>query len=155
MDAKGLIERLKARLVACGNEQEFGVNYNITFPAVIDMSNVKLIFALARKWRVLAKHGDVPNAYVNAEKEADLRIYIELPQGMEISEEIRRHMGVNSDDELALELRKALYDLKQAGQGVLLIVGIYVDDLLVAGTQQVAVGSFFIDLAELSVKDLG
>ncbi|OWZ19537.1 RxLR effector protein [Phytophthora megakarya] len=149
------------------------------------MSNVKLIFALARKWRVPAKHGDVPNAYVNAEKEAGLRIYIELPQGMEISEEIRRQMGVNSDDELALELRKALYDLKQAGrlwnqllhkelvgigfrwslvdscvyfrwrEGVLLIIGIYVDDLLVTGTQQVAVGSFFIDLAELSVKDLG
>eukprot|EP00644_Phytophthora_capsici_P019020 jgi/Phyca11/133345/e_gw1.420.2.1 len=52
MDAKGFIERLKARLVACGNEQEFGVNYNITFAAVIDMSNVKLIFVLARKWKV-------------------------------------------------------------------------------------------------------
>ena len=67
-DAEGGIERWKARLVACGNEQVFGVNYEVTFAAVIDMSSVKMIFALARKWKVPAKHGDVPNAYVKADK---------------------------------------------------------------------------------------
>ncbi|GMF42084.1 unnamed protein product [Phytophthora fragariaefolia] len=59
LDAEGLIERLKARLAACGNEQEFGVNYHITFAVVIDLTSVKLILVLARKWRVPAKHGDV------------------------------------------------------------------------------------------------
>ncbi|KAE9160886.1 hypothetical protein PF004_g31018 [Phytophthora fragariae] len=49
IDAEGAIERLKARLVACGNEQEFGVDYSVTFSAVIEMSSVKLIFVLARK----------------------------------------------------------------------------------------------------------
>ncbi|KAG3110051.1 hypothetical protein PI124_g8068 [Phytophthora idaei] len=66
--AEGIIGRLKARLVACGNEQEFSVNYIITFAAAIDMTSVKLILVLARKWRVPAKHGDVPNAYVKADK---------------------------------------------------------------------------------------
>ena len=33
IDADGGIERFKTRLVACGNEQEAGVNYNGTFCA--------------------------------------------------------------------------------------------------------------------------
>eukprot|EP00644_Phytophthora_capsici_P019545 jgi/Phyca11/133583/e_gw1.570.7.1 len=71
---------------------------------------------LARKWRVPAKHGDVPNAYVKADKEAELDIYIRVPQGMKVSEEIKRRLGVVSDKELVLELQKALYGLKQAGR---------------------------------------
>ncbi|KAE9006602.1 hypothetical protein PF011_g11519 [Phytophthora fragariae] len=157
IDAECAIERLKARLVACGNEQEFGVDYSVTFSAVIEMSSVKLIFVLARKWRVPAKHGDVPNA----------------------------PLGVDNDSELVLELLKALYGLKQAGrlwnqllhktliksgfaqsltdmcvyhrrrEGILVVVGVYVDDLLVTGMEQQAVDAFFGELTELSIKDLG
>ena len=47
-DAEGDIERLEASLVACGNEQVFGVNFGVTFAAVIDMFSVKTVFALAR-----------------------------------------------------------------------------------------------------------
>ncbi|OWY93993.1 putative mitochondrial protein [Phytophthora megakarya] len=83
-DAHGDLERRKARVVACGNEQQLGVDYCVTFAAVIDMSGVKLLLALARKWRVPAKHGDVPNAYVKADKEAELVIYIRVPQRMGI-----------------------------------------------------------------------
>ncbi|GMF60847.1 unnamed protein product [Phytophthora fragariaefolia] len=126
-DAEGVIERLNARLVACGNEQEFGVNYSVTFAAVIEMSSVKLILALTRKWRVPAKHGDVPNAYVKAKKEAELAIYIRIPQGMEIPRQ----------------------------EVVILVVDVYVDDLLVTGTQQEAVGAFFSELTALPIKDLG
>ena len=103
-DAEGGIERLKARLVACGNEQVLGENYGITFAAVIDMSSVKLIFALARKWKVPAKHGDVPNAYVKADKEENLDIYIRIPQGILVSEEIKNKLGVSRINELVLEL---------------------------------------------------
>ncbi|OWZ17991.1 Copia protein [Phytophthora megakarya] len=184
-DAEGAAERLKARLAACGNEQEFGVNYSITFSAVMNMGSVKLILCLAKKWRVPAKHGDVSNAYVKADKEVDLDIYIHLLQGMKISEEMRERLGVASDEELGLELKKALYSLKQAGrlwskllhqklvsvgfeqsltemciyfrwrQGEVVVVGVYVDDLLVTGTKTEAVDAFFGDLADLSVKNLG
>ena len=58
------MERHKARLVDCGNEQVFGVDYALTFAAVMDMTPVKVILALAATWGVPAKHGDVPNAYV-------------------------------------------------------------------------------------------
>ncbi|KAK1947703.1 hypothetical protein P3T76_001713 [Phytophthora citrophthora] len=56
---------------ALEDNRKFGVDYNITFAAVIDMSSVKLILALANRWQVPAKHGDVPNAYVKAEKEGE------------------------------------------------------------------------------------
>ena len=78
-DANGELKRYKARLFACGNEQVFGCDYNITFAVVMDMSSVKIILALARKWRVPAKHGDIPNAYVKAEKEPELRIFLRIP----------------------------------------------------------------------------
>ncbi|KAE9355308.1 hypothetical protein PR003_g2913 [Phytophthora rubi] len=78
--------------------------------------SVKRIFVLARKWRVPAKHDDVPNAFSKAEKEAELDIFLRLPCGMVIPEDVRERLGVTNDSELVLELLKALYGLKQADQ---------------------------------------
>ena len=69
----------KASLVACEKGQVFGRDYNINFAAVMDMLSIKFILALARKWRVPAKHGDIPNAYVKAEKEPELGIFLRIP----------------------------------------------------------------------------
>ena len=63
------IDRYKARLVVCENEQVFGANYTLTFAAVMDLGTVKLILVLSRRCNVPACHGDVPNAYVKARKE--------------------------------------------------------------------------------------
>uniref|UniRef100_A0AAV1U6N4 Integrase catalytic domain-containing protein n=1 Tax=Peronospora matthiolae TaxID=2874970 RepID=A0AAV1U6N4_9STRA len=46
-DAQGDLERLKARLVACGNEQVLGVDYTLTFAAVMNLSTLKVILTLA------------------------------------------------------------------------------------------------------------
>ncbi|GMF57806.1 unnamed protein product [Phytophthora fragariaefolia] len=70
------------------------INYGVTFAAVIEMTSMTLILVLARKWRVPAKHGDVPNAYVKAEKEAELDIYLRIPQGMVIPKELLEKLGV-------------------------------------------------------------
>ncbi|KAE9261798.1 hypothetical protein PR003_g33793, partial [Phytophthora rubi] len=40
-------------------------------------------------------------------------------------------------------------------EGILVVVGVYVDDLLVTGMEQQAVDAFFGELTELSIKDLG
>uniref|UniRef100_A0AAV1TQS0 Integrase catalytic domain-containing protein n=1 Tax=Peronospora matthiolae TaxID=2874970 RepID=A0AAV1TQS0_9STRA len=48
-DANGDIERYKARLVVCGNEQVFGIDYNLTFAAVMGLVTVKLILVLSKR----------------------------------------------------------------------------------------------------------
>ncbi|KAE9296392.1 hypothetical protein PF008_g24011 [Phytophthora fragariae] len=40
-------------------------------------------------------------------------------------------------------------------EGILVVIGVYVHDLLVTGMQQQAVDAFFGELTELSVKNLG
>eukprot|EP00644_Phytophthora_capsici_P017109 jgi/Phyca11/130666/e_gw1.96.61.1 len=105
IDADGAIERFKARLVACGNEQLYGIDYNLTFAAVIELSTVKVILVFARRWRVPVRHGDIPNAYVKAEKEQHLEIYLAIPKGMIVPEEVLRACGVSSYKKLALRLK--------------------------------------------------
>ncbi|KAE8877447.1 hypothetical protein PF005_g6499 [Phytophthora fragariae] len=53
-DSNGSVQRYKARLVACGNEQILGVNYTLTFAAVLEMTSGKVIFVLAHIWGVRA-----------------------------------------------------------------------------------------------------
>ena len=85
-DANGDIDLYEARLVVCGNEQVFGVDYTLTFAAVMYLGAVKLILVLSRRWNVPARHGDVPNAYVKAEKEEHLDMYTKVPKGMFVDE---------------------------------------------------------------------
>ncbi|KAE8884915.1 hypothetical protein PF010_g28249 [Phytophthora fragariae] len=114
--ADGTIERYKARLVARGDEQEYGVDYTYTFSAVLDMESGKIILVVSRIWKVPARHGDVPSAYVKAKKEAELVIMLFIPTGMEFTEKQLRALGVKSKYELALLLEKGLYGLKQSGR---------------------------------------
>ena len=51
-DAGGAIKRFKARLVAYGNEKVYGVDYGLTFAAVMELSTVKVILVLALHWGV-------------------------------------------------------------------------------------------------------
>ncbi|KAE9287321.1 hypothetical protein PF008_g26441 [Phytophthora fragariae] len=59
---------------------------------------------------------ETPNAYVIAQKEAELDIFLRLPRGMVIPEDVRKRLGVTKNSELVLVLTKALYGLKQAGR---------------------------------------
>ncbi|KAG6609052.1 Integrase catalytic core protein [Phytophthora cinnamomi] len=183
--ADGTVERYKGRLVVCGNEQEYGIDYIVTFSAVLDLTTGKLIFVMAHVWEVPARHGDVPSAYVKADKEEGLEIYLYIPDGMEIPDELLALLGVKHKGQLALRLIKSLYGLKQAGRlwnrllhkilvklgfcqcytdgclyykrdaGGVTLVGVYVDDLLVTGTSNARVDAFFEDMAVLELKDLG
>lgn len=79
----GGVEGYKARPVTCGNEQVLGVNFLLTFAAVLDMTNSKNIYAIAWIWRVPARHFfDVPSSYVRAAKEDGVDINLFIPDGM-------------------------------------------------------------------------
>ncbi|GMF30943.1 unnamed protein product [Phytophthora lilii] len=169
----------------CGNEQLYGIDYNLTFAAVTELSTVKVILVFARRWCVPARHGVIPNAYVKAEKEQHLEIYLAIPKGMIVPEEVLRACGVSSYKKLALRLKKSLYGLKQAGRlwsqllhtklvelgftrcitdmclyytrdgNDMTIVGVFVDDLLVTASTPGLVEDFFVAMNILSIKDLG
>ncbi|CAI5716713.1 unnamed protein product [Peronospora effusa] len=104
---------------------------------------------------------------------------------MDVSGDTVKELEATNVSELALQLRKSLYGLKQAGRlwsqllhtrlfdagfqqcesdmclywkqdgSDLVVVGVYVDDLLATGTIAAAVDRFFTSLGSLSIKDLG
>ena len=54
--------------------------------------------ALAAIWGVPAKHGDIPNAYVKADKDAHLEILLHVPQAMEVSEKTLKKIWRNKQE---------------------------------------------------------
>jgi hypothetical protein len=97
----GQVVRFKARLVARGFTQEYGVDYIETFAPVLKMKSLRLILALSATQQRSIVQLDVKTAFLNAEVHED--IYIAIPEGMK----------VNSTTTV-LKLNKALYGIKQA-----------------------------------------
>ena len=80
----------------------------------MDISTEKVVLALVATWGVLSKHGNIPNTYMRAEKEAHMDIYLQVTSCMTVSENTLRKIGATHLDEVVLELRRSLYGLKQA-----------------------------------------
>lgn len=99
-DLEGRVERFKARLVARGYRQKYGLDYQETYAPVARMESVRVLLVLAavRKWTV--KQFDVTTAFLNGVLEED--VFIEPPQGISIAKT------------QCLKLVKSLYGLKQA-----------------------------------------
>ena len=167
---------------ACGNEQVFGINYDITFSAVIDLGTGKLLLALARTWGISAMYRNVPNAYVKAPTEKNLNLYLRVPQGMEISTTKLEEFGVPSGEQLVRRLQKSIYGLNQAGglwiqllhdklsdavftqtltdsclyydqdSSGITVLEVYVDDILVTGTSVARIELTFV---RFLIKNIG
>lgn len=148
----GTIERYKARLVVRGFTQEFGVDYNETFSPVMRFTSVRAILATAAAKEMTLKQFDVKTAFLYGELSED--VYMRQPVGYE------------NDDNKVCKLIKSLYGLKQASrvwnkkftafieefhfkptesdpcvfvrqeEGSYTLLGIYVDDGLIAATNE-------------------
>ena len=101
-DEHGNVVRYKARLVARGYTQEYGVDYQETFAPVLKAKSLRLITALAATDEDELEQIDFKTAYLNARLKE--KIYITTPQTMKLK----------SDQ--VLQLNKALYGLKQSGR---------------------------------------
>ncbi|KAJ3474391.1 hypothetical protein NLI96_g12482 [Meripilus lineatus] len=103
-DAIGKVIEYKARLVAQGFTQTYGVDYTDTFAPVAKLTSIRTILALAARndWEI--HQMDVKSAYLNGT--LDEVIYMRQPEGF--IEPGKEH--------LVAQLIKTIYGLKQSGR---------------------------------------
>uniref|UniRef100_A0ACD5TXY1 Uncharacterized protein n=1 Tax=Avena sativa TaxID=4498 RepID=A0ACD5TXY1_AVESA len=173
-DPQGNVIKHKARLVAKGYAQRQGVNFDEVFAPVARMETVRVLIALAAHdgWEV--HHMDVKSAFLNGDLAEE--VYVRQPPGF----------VDDDNEHMVLKLRKALYGLRQAPrawnskldsslvelgfersplehavyrrakEGALLLVGVYVDDLIITGSRTADIVEFKEQMMKMySMSDLG
>lgn len=100
----GTIDKFKARLVARGNEQREGIDYEEVFAPVARLATIRTMLAIAVSKKMHVHQMDVVTAYVQG-KLTDI-IYMEQPEMFE------ENIGTDK----VCKLNKPLYGLKQAGK---------------------------------------
>ncbi|GJT83626.1 zinc finger, CCHC-type containing protein [Tanacetum coccineum] len=153
VDASGTVTKHKARLVAKGYVQQQGVDFEDAFAPVAQMESIRLLLALAAKENWIVHHLDVKSAFLNGELKEE--VYVTQPTGFK----------VKGKKEMVYKLHKALYGLRQAprswnakldkvlkelgfrtcaqeqavyklqSKNTTLIIGVYVDDIIVTGSK--------------------
>ncbi|KAM2935575.1 hypothetical protein COP2_033275 [Malus domestica] len=101
--ADGSVERYKARLVARGFTQTFGVAYKETFAPVAKMNSVKVLLSIVVNCGWTLYQMDVKNAFLQGELQEE--VYIQPPPGSN---------GIQGS--MVCKLHKAIYRLKQSGR---------------------------------------
>lgn len=98
----GEVERNKARLVARGFNQAFGIDYFETFSPVIKPATIRIILALVVRYNWVLKQLDVHNAFLDGDLSED--VYMCQPPGF----------VDKNNPHYVCKLQKALYRLKQS-----------------------------------------
>lgn len=94
--------KFKARVVARGNEQREGLDYEETFAPVVKWTTVRLIVALAAALGWSLSHMDVVTAFLNGTLKET--IFMRQPPGF----------LTPGQEELVCKLRRSIYGLKQS-----------------------------------------
>ena len=153
-DADGNVERYKARLVAQGFTQKYGIDYEETYSPVVRFESVRTVLALAAKLGFKLHQMDIKTAFLNGELEEE--IFMEQPE-----EFIEK-----GKEEMVCKLKRSIYGLKQSArcwnteldqklrsigfvqskndpciytritEGELFVIAVYVDDIIQAGKNE-------------------
>ena len=104
--ADGSVEKFKARLVADGNTQKYGVDFNRVFATVVKPTTLRLLLVLAAARDYNLHQVDITQAYLQAALDTDL--YMRCPPGV--------HPFDAQGRPLVCKLQRSLYGLRQAGR---------------------------------------
>jgi hypothetical protein len=169
----GTLNHYKARLVALGNRQEYGMDYEETFAPFTKITTVRTIIVIAASQGWPLHQMDIKNVFLHGDLKED--IYMVPPPNL-----------VSSSSMVVCKLKWSLYGLKQAPRAwfdkfrttllrfsfaqsnydsslficttstgcVLLLV--YVDDIVITGTDSLLIGQLQQHLRDcFHIKDLG
>ncbi|KAM1493880.1 hypothetical protein ACFX10_025604 [Malus domestica] len=170
----GSIDKYKARLVAKGYRQREGLDYFDTYSPVSRITSIRMLISIAALYNLEIHQMDVKTAFLNGELEEE--IYMEQPEGF----------IVKGQENKVCKLVKSLYGLKQAPKmwhekfdhtmitygfkinesdkcvyvksykNSCVIVCLYVDDMLILGTDKDVINSTKKMLnSNFDKKDLG
>jgi hypothetical protein len=173
-DERGAVIKHKARLVARGFVQQEGIDYDDSFAPVARMESVRVLLALAAQEGWPVHHMDVKSAFLNGDLKEE--VYVRQPRGFAIA----------GEEDKVYRLHKALYGLRQAPRAwnekldatlkemgfqqssheatmyrrssgrAILLVGVYVDDLIITGTDEKEVAAFKAQMMKaIEMSDLG
>ncbi|KAL5553897.1 hypothetical protein UlMin_041298 [Ulmus minor] len=100
--ADGSIERFKAKLVAKGFTQSYGIDYQETFAPIYKLNTVWVLLSLAVNQDWPLHQLDVKNAFLNGDLEEE--VCMTVPPSLENS----------TNSRMVCKLKKSLYGLKQS-----------------------------------------
>jgi hypothetical protein len=153
-DEHGVVSKHKACLVVKGYAQHHGIDYDEVFAPVARLDSVHLLIVLTTHERWEVHHMDIKSVFLNGDLQEE--VYVEQLTGFIIAGKEHR----------VLKLKKALYGLHQAPRAwnvkldgtllslgfqrtplkhiiyvwrngnVQLVVGVYVDDLIITGSDR-------------------
>ncbi|PKU79659.1 Retrovirus-related Pol polyprotein from transposon TNT 1-94 [Dendrobium catenatum] len=173
--ADGTLERYKARLVAKGFTQTYGIDYQETFAPVAKMNTVRILLSLAAKYNWHLEQLDVKNAFLHGDLEEE--IFMEIPPGFKgksegnkvcklkkalygLKQSPRAWFGKFSKFMLLNGYQQSQGDhtlfFKHSDSGGVTILLVYVDDIILTGSNEEEKASLRKNLAkEFDIKELG